>query len=334
MHHSFSPAPRAASLLSLLLLGLLVAGGGSVAPAVAGEGQGAGNAPRTSWGDPDLQGVWTANEMHAVPLERPEDLGAPGALSDEAAAERREAATQRTVNAEGIGNYDRAFRDTALGYTRQQPSTQASLIVDPPDGRLPPLTAAEQRRREAAGPQRYNLRATTWEEMGNWPRCITRGALTIVQPSGYNNGVQIVQGPGHVAITKEMLHETRVIPVDDRPRVGADVSTWSGDARGRWEGDTLVVEIANFNGRSSLFGATANARLTERFTRIGPDRIEYLFTVEDPAVWTRPWTGRMTISKDDSQYELVEYACHEGNYAMVNSLSGARAALEAEGGAR
>ena len=333
MPRSSSSALRILSLFILPLI-LLVAGGGSVAPAVAGEGQGAGNAPRTPWGDPDLQGVWTANEMHAVPVQRPADLGASGALSDEAAVERRDAATQRTVNAEGIGNYDRAFRDTALGYTKQQPSTQSSLVVDPPDGRFPPLTAAEQRRREAAGPQQYNLRATTWEEMGNWPRCITRGALTIVQPSGYNNGVQIVQGPGYVAITKEMLHETRIVPVQDGRHVGADVTTWSGDARGRWDGDTLVVEVANFNGRSSLFGASKNARLTERFTRIGPDQIEYLFIVEDPAVWTRPWTGRMTISKDDSQYELVEYACHEGNYAMVNSLSGASAALEAEGGAR
>ena len=331
MHRSSSSALRALSLSALLLI-LLAAGGGPLA--AAQQGQTGWSAPRTSWGDPDLQGVWTANEMHAVPVERPEDLEASDALSDEAAAERREAATQRTVNAEGIGNYDRAFRDTALGYTRQQPSTQMSLVVDPPDGRFPPLTAEEQRRREAAGPQRYNLRATTWEEMGNWPRCITRGALTIVQPSGYNNGVQIVQGPGYVAITKEMLHETRIVPVQDGPHVGADVTTWSGDARGRWEGDTLVVEIANFNGRSSLFGASASARLTERFTRIGPDQIEYLFTVEDPTVWTRPWTGRMTISKDDSQYELVEYACHEGNYAMVNSLSGASAALEAEGGAR
>ena len=331
MHRSSSPALRA-RLLSALLLILLAAGGGP--PAAAEQGQTGWSAPRTSWGDPDLQGVWTANEMHAVPVERPEDLEASETLSDEAAAERREAATQRTVNAEGIGNYDRAFRDTALGYTRQQPSTQMSLVVDPQNGRFPPLTAEEQRRREAAGPQRYNLRATTWEEMGNWPRCITRGALTIVQPSGYNNGVQIVQGPGYVAITKEMLHETRIVPVQDGPHVGADVTTWSGDARGRWDGDTLVVEIANFNGRSSLFGASASARLTERFTRIGPDQIEYLFTVEDPTVWTRPWTGRMTISKDDSQYELVEYACHEGNYAMVNSLSGASAALEAEGGAR
>ena len=300
---------------------------GLAAPAAAQTADSGWAVPRTSWGDPDFQGVWTANEMHAVPLERPEDVSAAGTLSEEEAAERREATTQRTVNAEGIGNYDRAFRDTALGYTKQQPSTQASLIVDPPDGRLPPLTPEEARRLEENPPRRV-VRTTNWEEMGNWPRCITRGALTIVQPSGYNNGVQIVQGPGTVAITKEMLHETRVIPLDGSPHVGEDVTTWSGDARGRWEGDTLVVEIANFNGRSSLFGASANARLTERYTLIGPGHLEYKFTVDDPTVWTRPWTGRMTISKDDSQYELVEYACHEGNYAMINTMSGARALAE------
>ena len=319
---------RRASWLATLLAAAAAAG---LAAPAAGQDGGNWTAPRTSWGDPDFQGVWTANEMHAVPLERPEDLGDSGNLSDEAAADRREAQTQRTVNAEGIGNYDRAFRDTALGYTKQEPSTQSSLVVDPPDGRLPPLTPEEERWREE-NPRRRVVRTTNWEEMGNWPRCITRGALTIVQPSGYNNGVQIVQGPGYVAITKEMLHETRIVPLDRGEHVGEAVTTWSGDARGRWEGDTLVVEIANFNGRSSLFGAGANARLTERFTRIGPDQLEYLFTVEDPTVWTRPWTGRMTISKDASQYELVEYACHEGNYAMINTLSGARALAEAGAG--
>lgn len=324
MRRHFSP--RAGYLV------IAVAAIGSLAH-VASAGQSEGAIPRTPWGDPDFQGVWTANEMHSVPLERPDDLVDSPTLSDEAAAERREETTQQTVNAEGIGNYDRAFRDTALGYTQQSPSRQTSLIVDPPNGKLPPLTAQEQRRREANGPSRYTVRPDTWEDLGVWPRCITRGALTIVQPSGYNNGVQIVQGPGYVAITKEMLHETRIIPVDNSPHIGEDVTTWSGDGRGRWEDDTLVVEIANFNGKSSLFGASEHARLTERFRLIGPGHLEYRFTIDDPTVWTRPWTGRMTIAKDDSQYELVEYACHEGNYSMVNSLSGARA-VERAGGAQ
>ncbi len=290
----------------------------------AGQGQGS-TTPRTPWGDPDFQGIWTANEMHSVPVERPDELANSDSLSNEAAAERREQTTQRTVNAEGIGNYDRAFRDTALGYTKQTPSKQTSLIVDPPTGKFPTLTPEEQRRLEVEGPPRRTVRPDTWSDLGVWPRCITRGALTIVQPSGYNNGVQIVQGPGYVAITKEMLHETRVIPVDASAHVSDDLTTWSGDARGHWEGETLVVEIRNFNGKSQLFSATENARLTERYTLVGPDQLEYMFTVDDPTVWTRPWTGRMTISRDESQYELVEYACHEGNYSMINSLSGARA---------
>ena len=304
----------------------LIALGLAMTVPVAKAGQAPGQpAPRTPWGDPDFQGIWTANEMHSVPLERPDDVGDGPLLSTEAAAERREQTTQRTVNAEGIGNYDRAFRDTALGYTKQNPSSQSSLVVDPPDGKLPPLTSEEQRRLEIEGPPKRTVRPDTWSDLGVWPRCITRGALTIVQPSGYNNGVQIVQGPGFVAITKEMLHETRVIPVGDSRHVGTDLTTWSGDARGHWEGDTLVVEIGNFNGKSQLFGASEHVHLTERYTLVGPGQLEYLFTVDDPTIWTRPWTGRMTISKDESQYELVEYACHEGNYSMINSLSGARA---------
>jgi hypothetical protein len=285
-------------------------------------------APRTPWGDPDFQGIWTTNEMHGVPLERPKELAGRDVLTDEEAAARRERTTQGTVTAEGIGNYDRAFRDTALGFTKQRVSTQASLIVDPPDGRLPPLTPeAEKRRAERRRPQG---RPADWADFSPWNRCVTRGALTIVEPSGYNNGVQIVQGPGVVAIQKEMIHETRVVPLNGGSHPGAKLRSWAGDARGRWEGDTLVVEITNFDGRAGLAGASRNAKLTERFTRLGPDELEYRYTVDDPSTWTRPWTGRMTMSLDPGQYELVEYACHEANYSMVNSLSAARAEERAE----
>jgi len=285
-------------------------------------------APRTTWGDPDLQGIWTTNEMHSVPLERPKQFAGRDTLTQEEAAARREQTTQGTVNAEGIGNYDRAFRDTAIGYTKQRISTQASLIVDPPNGMLPPLTPEAQKRR-AAQPQRPK-RPADWTDLGAWGRCITRGAPTIVEPSGYNNGVQIVQGPGSVAIEKEMIHETRVIPINAGPHLGSKLKLWAGDARGRWEGDSLVIEVANFDGRAPLFGASNNARLTERFTRLGPDELEYRFTVDDPGTWSRPWTGRMTMTLDAGQYELVEYACHEANYSMTNSLSAARAEEKAE----
>ena len=144
-------------------------------------------------------------------------------------------------------------------------------------------------------------------------------------PRVYNNGLQVVQGPGFVAIQKEMIHETRVIPTDGRPHLGANVTQWLGDSRGRWEGDTLVVEVTNFNGGVSYRGSGENMTLIERYRRTGPDTLVYAFTVDDPTIWTAPWTGMFTFGRDDDQYELVEYACHEGNYGMTNILSGARA---------
>jgi hypothetical protein len=162
-------------------------------------------------------------------------------------------------------------------------------------------------------------------------RCITRGLPGMMMPSVYNNGLQIVQGPGFVAIQKEMVHETRVIPTQPRQHVGSGLTSWLGDAQGRWEGATLVIETTNFNGRALFLGSSAGLKLTERYTRIAPNVLEYRFTVNDPAVWTRPWTAMFTFDKDDEQYELVEYACHEGNYGMSNILSGARAREKAAG---
>ena len=144
-------------------------------------------------------------------------------------------------------------------------------------------------------------------------------------PTIYNNGLQIVQGPGFVTVQREMVHETRVIPTDDRPHLGSTLTSYLGDPRGHWDGDTLVVEITNFNGRSPFRGSSENLTLTERYTRTGPDTLRYEFTLDDPAVWTTPWTGMYSFVRDESQYELVEYACHEGNYGMTNILSGARA---------
>jgi len=143
-------------------------------------------------------------------------------------------------------------------------------------------------------------------------------------PGVYNNGFQVVQGPNHVAMQVEMLHETRVIPTDESPFVGSDIASWRGDARGHWDGDSLVVEIRNFNGRAPYQGSSDALTMTERYTRTGPDTLEYQFTIDDPKVFTRPWTGMFTYVRDDSQYELVEYACHEGNYGMTNILSGSR----------
>ena len=297
-------------------------GAGQSAP--GGEsGSGAYAAPRTSWGEPDLQGIWTLNDAHGIPFERADEDAGKTELTEEEALARRERATLR-----GIWGYDREWRDTALGFVKTTPSTQVAVIVDPPDGKLPPMTPEARERVPVELETRLatELAAENPEDLGSWERCITRGVPALMVPNGYNNGVQIVQGPGYVAVTKEMIHETRIIPTDGREHIGENLTLWLGDPVGRWEGDTLVVEVANFNGRPDPFhGASRNMRLTERFTRVSADTIEYEFTIDDPSVWTRPWTGMLPMKKDDSQYELVEYACHEGNYGMFNMLSGARA---------
>ena len=283
-------------------------------------------APRTPWGEPDLQGIWTGDPSAGVPLERPLDAEDRGELTVEEAAARREQGTLRS-----IWGYDREWRDTTLGYVRTAPSTQVAMVIDPPDGRVPPLTPAAEARAALAlagrgGPQP----AAGPEDLGMFVRCITRGLPELMMPGVYNNGLQIVQSAGYVAIQKEMIHETRIIPTDGRPHLGANLTQWLGDSRGRWEGDTLVVEVTNFNGRAGGFAVGEDRResgatltLVERYTRIGPDTLEYQFTIEDSATWTSPWTGRFTFAKDD-QYRVVEYACHEGNYGMTNILSGAR----------
>ena len=276
--------------------------------------------PRTPWGEPDLQGVWTGNSAHSIPLERPLDAAEVEALTSEEAEARRERGTLGS-----IWGYEREWRDTTLGYVKTAPSTQVAMVVDPPNGRIPPLTTDAQERAAAArGTFRGRRPAEGPEDLSLFVRCITRGVPGLMMPSIYNNGLQIVQGPGHVAIQKEMIHETRVIATEPRPALGSDVTSWLGDPRGRWEGDTLVVETTHFNGRAPYRGSSESLTLIERFTRLGPTTLEYQFTLNDPTVWTRPWTGMFRFDKDDDQYELVEYACHEGNYGMTNILSAAR----------
>ncbi len=284
--------------------------------------------PYTPWDEPDLQGIWTGDAAHGIPLERPEDVDADS-LSPEEAAARRERGTLRS-----IWGYEREWRDTTLGFARMAPLTQVALIVDPPDGRLPPRTPDGEARAAAAAEARAGAgRPAGPEDMGSWVRCITQGLPRLMVPGVYNNGLQIVQSPGHVAIQKEMIHETRVIPTTLQPSVGEDVTQWLGVPQGRWDGDTLVVTTTHFNGRAPYQSESAKMTLTERFTRIGPEVLEYRFEVDDPSTWTAPWTGMIMFVRDDSQYELVEYACHEGNYGMTNILSGARAEEAAEAAA-
>ena len=280
--------------------------------------------PRTPWGTPDFQGVWTGDAAHGIPLQRPEDV-TDLSLTPEQAAARRERGTLGS-----IWGYEAEWRDTTLGYVKSAPSRQVAMVIDPPDGRIPPLTAAAQARAanrvDTSGVGRI---AEGPEDLSSWVRCITRSLVPT--PGVYNNGMQIVQGPNHVALQREMIHETRVIPTDSSRHAGSDITSWLGDARGYWDGDSLVVEIRNFNGKAPYQGSSDRLIMTERYTRTGPDTLEYQFTVDDPTVWTRPWTGMFTFVRDETQYELVEYACHEGNYGMTNILSGARAREAEEG---
>ena len=279
--------------------------------------------PRTPWGEPDLQGVWTANAAHGIPLERPRDLEGVENLTPEEAAARRERGTLGS-----IWGYEREWRDTTLGYVKSAPSTQVAMIFDPPDGRMPARTARGQEMAREAAATREEVRSRPPvgpEDLPLLERCITRGIPSMMFPGVYNNGMQITQGPGFVTIQKEMVHETRVIPTTPRERVGENLETWLGDPQGRWEGDTLVIDTTNFNGRAGFRGSSPDMTLIERYTRLSPNVLEYQFTIDDPTVWTQPFTGRFNFELDDEQYDLVEYSCHEGNYGMANILSGARA---------
>jgi catechol 2,3-dioxygenase-like lactoylglutathione lyase family enzyme len=282
--------------------------------------------PKTPWGEPDFQGVWTGNGAQGIPLERPANV-AGAELTAEQAEARRERGTLGS-----IWGYEREWRDTTLGFVKTAVSTQVAMVVDPADGRIPPLTLEGQKRAEAARQQRSSEEGSDMsrlpqgpEDLSPYVRCITRGLPGMMMPSVYNNGLQIKQGPGVVALQIEMVHETRVIPTQPRPRPSAALTSWLGDAQGRWEGDTLVIETTHLNGQASFRGASPNMKLIERYTRVGPTALEYRFTVEDPTTWTAPWTAMFTFDRDDEQYELVEYSCHEGNYGMTNILSGARA---------
>ena len=292
----------------------------------------AGQAPRTPWGDPDLQGLWTNSTT--TPLERPDDVSAGDVLSNEERA-ARDAQADVAREARGIesgtgetGSYNNFWveRGVRMGRT--------SLIIDPPDGRLP-LTSAETARRP--GRESYRNQAPAGpEDRSVFERCISRGLPGAMMPGFYNHNYQIFQVPGYVVILIEMIHDARIIPLDGRPHVDPQIRQWLGDSRGRWEGDTLVVETTNFtpmNQRAlSVFGGNETMQLVERFTRIDEDNIDYQYTVTDPMEYTRPWTASTPMTNLDGG--LYEYACHEGNYGLENILAGARALEQAEAGSR
>lgn len=281
---------------------------------------------RTAWGDPDLQGTWS--NATTTPMERPAKYGDRQFLTaDERKAQDRETTVATDKRHERGTDADVNDAYNGFWWDRGFSDGRTSLIYDPPNGRIPPLTA-EARERLAharhviqAGDDVSKATFSGPEDFEMYTRCIVRAALPRV-PTGYDNNYQIVQAPGTVSILQEQMHETRVIPLDGRPHLDPSVRQWLGDSRGHWEGDTLVVETTNFSDHVSFMGATQNMKLTERFRRVDADHIDYRFTVEDPATWTRPWSAAIPWTKTGMLYE---YACHEDNYGLYGILAGARA---------
>ena len=318
---------RCHAVLAALIAVAIVAPLPAAAQAV-GEAPEGGPSPRTPWGDPDLQGTWSYASL--TPLQRPADLGDRQHYTPEEAEARNFAVTQDRPPVPGqVGSYNALWFDRG----RVSEDLRTSLIVDPPDGRLP-LRAETRERTAAEAAYRREHPADSWLDRSNWDRCITYHGVPPVS-TGYNNTYHIVQAPGHVAIRVENIHDVRIIPIDERPRLDDGIRQWNGDSRGRWEGDTLVVETANFSEQSQhRFPSSSEMVVVERFRRAGPDRIDYEFTITDPTVYTQPWTVVRPMPRLPG-YVIYEYACHEGNYAMTNILSGERAEEReaAEGGA-
>ena len=303
---------------------------------------GAQSVPRTPWGDPDLQGIWPSGALIAVPFERPVELGTRALLTDKEYAERA-AALQRQAedDAEPISKGTAPSVNPPSHWLESgRPSRQASLIVDPPDGRLPPMTEDGKRRAAAWPSTNPTTPYARAQDFNIYDRCLTRGVLGSTFPNIYNSGLEIHQAPGLVVIRYEMIHEARVVPLDPstapgasaRPHISPKIRTYMGDARARWDGQTLVVETTNFNGKTGSYGRNGNGnptsealKLVERFTRRAAETLEYAVTVEDPRTWTKPWTVAFSLTRDPG-YVMYEYACHEGNYAIANILRGFRAA--------
>jgi hypothetical protein len=284
---------------------------------------------RTLDGQPDFQGVWTNATI--TPFERPVALGNKAYLTDEevAAAERQAAAGKVDAPPKPgeVGTYNQVWFDSG---SKVVSTRQTSLVVEPANGRVPIQKWAEDKRD-------YDLAHVqdSWEHMSVWDRCITRGVPAGMFPAGYNNAYQIVQAPGYFTILYEMIHEARIIPIDGRPHLDAGIRQWNGDSRGRWEGNTLIVDTTNYNNKGWIATSAATGRVkgipqsedlsvVERFTRTEPGTILYEVTITDPKVYTQPWKVSIPLTRDEN-YVLYEYACHEGNHAVENILAGGRA---------
>jgi hypothetical protein len=285
---------------------------------------------RTADGQPDVQGIWTNATL--TPFERPASLRDKAFLTEaEAEALERQATTRREEDAAprpgDVGSYNQFWFDSG---DRVVSTRRTSLVIDPPDGRVPLRPEAEAARDFNSAHER-----DSYEFMSVWDRCITRGAPAGMFPAGYNNAYQIIQTPGYVVIHSEMIHEARIIPIDGRPHAPGHVRRWNGDPRGRWDGKTLVVDTTNYNDKGWISTSAAGGRIkgilqtdslhvVERFTPIDANTIDYEATIDDPKMFTRPWTVSIPLHRDPT-YRIYEYACHEGNRSVGNILRDARA---------
>jgi hypothetical protein len=278
--------------------------------------------PRTPDGQPDFQGVWATATL--TPLERPSEFVGKEFLTAQEAAEyeRRTLQQVNTDRRDGGNdvdlrrNYNEFWRDRGTAVVG---SRRTSLITDPPDGRIPPFTPEWANKRAAQLPAERLLSGP--EDLALRIRCITRGLPMVPTPN--NNFFQIVQGPGYIVILQEMMYEARIIPLDGRPHAPPGIRAYMGDARGHWEGNTLVIDTTNFIGKNDFLGADENLRLTERLSRVDAGTILYQFTVDDPTAFTKPWSAEIPMRKTEEG--IFDYECHEGNYTMTNVLAGARA---------
>jgi hypothetical protein len=294
---------------------------------------------RTAWGHPDLQGVWTTDAEVSVPLERPREFGERTVLTEAELSARHEL-EKKLARDDPADRDPRRYGPVGDGPVDwfewgKQPSARTSLIVDPPDGRMPPWTPAAQARtvegRRVVGYGGDRAGSTGGgpfdgpEDLSLADRCVTRGLPTTWFPQVYNNGFQIVQSADSVAILYERLHEARVIPLNGQPQLNPAIRQWLGDSRGHFEGETLVVEVTNFGNQTSFRRSGDTLHLVERYTRVDAETLRVAITIDDPATWTRPWTVVVTGKRDPAYSVIFEYACHEGNYSLANILKAARA---------
>ena len=322
------PGSVACAALAMVVLGFAPPGGAQTAP----DGW---QPERLADGQPDIQGMWNNTRAMFTPLELPEELAGRDDITTDELQERAAArGTGRIERSEwrghennrgGVGGYGLYWFDWY--FDNPTDIGQASIIVDPPSGRVPERTADARERIALNMAQLHD----SYANMESGDRCISRGVLGMMMPTEYNNGTLILQPPGYIVFHSEMIHNARIIPIDDTPHLDDGIRQWEGDPRGRWEGDTLVIESTNFRAVGNMRGPTAGTRsrqseaqrIVERLTIVGPDALRYSVTMDDPETYTGPWTASFPYDRDD-EYIQFEYACHEGNYSVPNALAGAR----------